>query len=97
MRRLAHAAPAMVCKISAVASGADPAWTVDSIRRWVLGCIDSFGPQRCMFASNWPIDKLFGNYPKLYAAYEQIVRDAGFADKDIDSLFAATAERVYRI
>jgi predicted TIM-barrel fold metal-dependent hydrolase len=97
MRRLAADAPAMVCKISAVASGADPAWTIDSIRRWVLGCIDAFGPQRCMFASNWPIDKLFGTYTRLYAAYEQIVRDAGFADDDIDSLFGATAERVYRI
>ena len=97
MRRLAIAAPTMVCKISAVASGADPLWTEESIRRWVLGCIEAFGPQRCMFAGNWPIDKLFGTYPKLFGAYAEIVRAAGFSESEISSLFAGNAERVYAI
>jgi predicted TIM-barrel fold metal-dependent hydrolase len=97
MKGLAVAAPTMMCKISAVASGADPSWTVDSIRRWVLGCIDAFGTQRCMFAGNWPIDKLFGTYPKLFDAYEEIVRGAGFSPSEISSLFAGNAERVYAI
>lgn len=97
MKRLAVAAPTMVCKISAIASGADPSWTVDSIRRWVLGCIEAFGPQRCMFAGNWPIDKLFGTYPKLFGAYEEIVRAAGISENEIGLLFAGNAERVYAI
>jgi predicted TIM-barrel fold metal-dependent hydrolase len=97
MKRLAAAAPTMVCKISAVASGADPSWTVESIRRWVLGCIEAFGPQRCMFAGNWPIDKLFGTYSKLFDAYEEIVRADGLSEGEISSLFAANAERVYAI
>jgi predicted TIM-barrel fold metal-dependent hydrolase len=95
LRRLAERAPNVVCKVSALASGADPAWTVASIRPWVLGCIDAFGPDRCMFASNWPVDKLFGTYPRLLAAYDDIT--AGFSTAERDALFGETAERVYRI
>jgi predicted TIM-barrel fold metal-dependent hydrolase len=94
LRRVA-AAENVVCKVSALASGADPHWTVESIRRWVLGCIDAFGPQRCMFASNWPVDKLFGTYSGLLRAYQQIVAD--FSVDEQAGLFAANAERVYRI
>jgi predicted TIM-barrel fold metal-dependent hydrolase len=97
LRGLARRVPGLVCKISALASGADPNWTVDSIRRWVLGCIEAFGTDRCMFASNWPVDKLFGRYPDLYAAYEAIVRAAGCTEDEVDALFASNAERVYAI
>jgi predicted TIM-barrel fold metal-dependent hydrolase len=97
MTRLAIASPSMVCKVSALASGADPQWTTDSIRRWLLGCIDAFGPQRCMFASNWPIDKLFGTYPRLFEAYAEIVDAAGISPTEAELMFAGNAERVYRI
>ncbi len=95
MRALASRAPNVTCKISALASGADPTWTVDSIRRWVLGCIDAFGPQRCMFASNWPVDKLFGTYREVWTAYGRIVAD--LSPDDRRELFRGTSERVYRI
>ena len=52
----------VVCKISAAAGSADPNWTVDSIRRWVLGAVDALGAERCMLGSNWPIDRLYGSY-----------------------------------
>src|SRR5207248_5547394 len=94
MARVARA-DNVVCKISALASGADPHWTVSSIRRWVLGCIDAFGTDRCMFASNWPVDKLFGTYPRLLAAYQEIV--GGFGADEREAMFAANAERIYRI
>lgn len=97
LARLATAVPTMTCKISAIASGADPHWTVGSIRRWVLGCIEAFGPARCMLASNWPVDKLFGTYERLWDAYEEILSGAGLGAADLDAVFAGTAERVYRL
>lgn len=94
LKRLATAAEGSVCKISALA-GADPRWTADSLRRWVLGCIEAFGPERCMFASNWPVDRLFGTYEAFLGAYGEIV--SGFTAGERLALFRGTAERAYRI
>ena len=85
----------VVCKISALASGADPEWTTDSIRPWVLGCIEAFGPERCMFASNWPIDRHYGTYGQLIGAYRSIVEDLSHDERR--AVLSGTAERVYRI
>jgi predicted TIM-barrel fold metal-dependent hydrolase len=87
--------PNVVCKISAAAGSADPHWTVDSIRPWVLGAVVTFGADRCMFGSNWPIDRLYGTYASVIAAYREIT--AHLPDRDRAALFHATARRVYRI
>jgi predicted TIM-barrel fold metal-dependent hydrolase len=85
----------VVVKISALASGADPEWSTDSIRPWALHCIDSFGPDRAMFATNWPIDRLYGTYADLIEAYLEIV--APLTATEQQALFSATATRVYRL
>ena len=72
---LADRGPNVVLKLSAIASSADPAWTVDSIRPWVLAAIEAFGAERCMLASNWPIDRLYGTYDRLIGAYRAIVAE----------------------
>ena len=51
----------VVCKISGLGM-CDWSWTVDSIRPWIPHCIDAFGPERCIFATNGPVDKLFSKY-----------------------------------
>jgi predicted TIM-barrel fold metal-dependent hydrolase len=48
-----------------------------------------------MFASNWPVDKLFTSYARLVEGYATIVADLSSAERR--AVFAATAERVYRI
>jgi predicted TIM-barrel fold metal-dependent hydrolase len=85
----------VVCKISSLANGADPEWTVDSLRPWVLGCLDAFGPDRCMLGTNWPIDRHYGTYRDLVDAYRVIVSDLSTAEQD--AVMWSTAERVYRI
>jgi predicted TIM-barrel fold metal-dependent hydrolase len=92
---LADAAPNVVLKLSAIASSADPIWTIDSIRPVVLRAIEAFGVGRCMFASNWPIDRLYGSYPRLIRSYRQIVAELSEADRS--ALLHGTADRVYRI
>lgn len=85
----------VVVKISALASGADAEWTLESIRPWVETCIEVFGPARSMFATNWPIDRLYGTYERLVEAYLAISSSIGAEDRA--SLFSGTAMRVYRI
>jgi predicted TIM-barrel fold metal-dependent hydrolase len=95
LRALADAVPNVVVKVSAIASAADPTWTVDSIRPWVLGCIEAFGAERSMLATNWPIDRLHGRYADLVAAYRTVVAD--LADRDRAAVLHGTARRVYRL
>lgn len=65
-------APNVAAKISGLGL-ADHDWSTDSISPWVLGVIEAFGVERCMFATNWPVDKLFSSYQDLIDAYRSIV------------------------
>lgn len=93
MRALA-ACPNVHAKISGMGM-IDHRWTVESIRPYVLETIDAFGVGRAMFASNFPVDRLYGSYAALWSAYAQCVAD--MSDADHDALFRTNAERVYRI
>ena len=72
--KLLASAPNMFCKISGLGMG-DWHWTTDSIRPLVLDAIDAFGTERCMFASNFPVDKLFSSYDDVFNAFKAITRD----------------------
>ena len=58
-------------------------------------CIDAFGPDRCMFESNYPVDRETLTYPILWNAF-QIMAD-GYSNAEQDDLFSGTATRVYRL
>jgi predicted TIM-barrel fold metal-dependent hydrolase len=73
----------------------DHRWTVESFRPLVLEAIDSFGADRCMFASNFPIDRLHASYTDLWQAYAQIV--AGMTEAEREDLFVRNAVRYYRL
>jgi predicted TIM-barrel fold metal-dependent hydrolase len=73
----------------------DHPWTVESLRPYALEAIDAFGVGRAMFASNFPVDRLYGSYAALWSAYERIVADMTAGERD--ALFRANAERFYRI
>jgi predicted TIM-barrel fold metal-dependent hydrolase len=87
-------AESAVCKISGLGMG-DNEWTVDSIRPWVMHCIEAFGVERCFFGTNWPVDKLYSDYGAVVDAYAEIV--SGFSQDEQVALFSGNAERVYRI
>jgi len=74
---------------------ADNRWTEDSIRPFVLQPIAWFGPARCMFGSNFPVDRLMASYARLWGAYRAIT--AGFSEAEKALLFRDTATRVYRL
>lgn len=64
-------------------------------RPWFEPCIESFGPSRCMFESNFPADKTGHDYVVGWNAMKQIVKGASTADKN--ELFWRCASRFYRI
>ncbi|OXJ08465.1 amidohydrolase [Burkholderia sp. AU6039] len=88
------ACPNVAVKISGLAMF-DHHWTVESLRPYVLETLDTFGVERAMFASNFPVDRLFGSYDALWQAYARIV--AGASDDERRQLFVANAECIYRI
>ena len=92
--RTAARAENVICKISGLGMG-DNRWTVDSVRPYVLACIETFGVARSLFATNWPVDSLWSGYAEIASAYNEITR--GFSDSEREALFSANAERIYRI
>jgi predicted TIM-barrel fold metal-dependent hydrolase len=68
---------------------------VASQRPYMLHAIEVFGPERCMFESNFPVEKLCVSYPVVWNAFKKLVRD--FSEDEKDSMFWGTAARVYRI
>lgn len=86
--------PNVSCKISGLAM-IDRTWTPDSLRPFVLRVIETFGPGRCMFASNFPVEKVHGSFGGFYEAYDAIT--AGFGEAERALLFGGTASRIYRL
>ena len=87
-------APNVACKLSGLAM-VDHEWTTESIRPWIEVCIEEFGPARCMFGTNWPLDGLFSDYATVVNAYREIVRE--YSADEQKQMFRTTAEGWYRI
>ena len=84
--------PNVAVKISGIGVRGQ-AWTADANREIVLATIDLFGPRRCMFASNFPVDGLCAAYGEIYGGFDAITRD--FPEGDRALLFADNARRIY--
>ncbi len=67
----------------------------DAMAPYFNSCIDLFGPQRCMFESNFPVDRASCSYTVLWNAFKRVSR--GFSDTERAALFHDTAARVYRL
>ena len=67
----------------------------DAWRPWVETAITQFGAQRCMFESNFPVDKGGASYAVLWNAFKRIAAGASADEKA--ALFADTARRVYKL
>ncbi len=67
----------------------------DAWRPYVQTCIEAFGADRCMFESNFPVDKGSCSYRHLWNAFKRLA--AGASDDERTALFSGTATRVYRL
>jgi L-fuconolactonase len=64
-------------------------------KEYYLHTIDCFGPQRCMFESNFPVDRLSISYHVIWNGFKKIVAD--FSEEEKDMMFSGTATRVYNL
>ena len=63
--------------------------------RWYHHAIECFGPERCMFESNFPVDRWSISYPVLWNGLKKIAGRYGEADRE--RFFSGTASEVYRV
>jgi L-fuconolactonase len=83
----------VVCKLSGLAMPLG-SMQPEAFAPWLEQAIEVFGPQRCLFASNFPVDGLHGTLDELFTTYSTVT--AGLDEASRDKLFATNAERVYR-
>lgn len=88
------ALPNSVCKISGLGMF-EPGWTVDTVRPIVDGCLDLFGPDRCLFGSNFPVDSLSCSYADLYARHATLLAPLSATERA--AVLGGTARRFYRL
>ncbi len=67
----------------------------DLWRPYIEPCIEAFGAERCMFESNFPVDRWGCDYATLWNAFKRIA--AGASDAEKAALFSGAAKRVYRL
>jgi len=90
---LAELGPNVVCKLSGLAMPLETLG-VDAFAPWIGYAIEVFGVDRCLFASNFPVDSMYGTFDQLYEVFSEVT--AGLDGVSREKLFASNAERVYR-
>jgi predicted TIM-barrel fold metal-dependent hydrolase len=93
MRALA-ASPHCCCKLSCLCL-LEGAWDYESNRRVVLEAIELFGPARCMFASNYPVDGLRVGFARMFEDFARMTAELAPAERQ--ALFHDTAARFYKL
>jgi predicted TIM-barrel fold metal-dependent hydrolase len=86
--------PNVRVKISGLGQAGQP-WTVGSNGGIVRDTIAIFGPERCMFASNFPVDSLCASFATIFDGFRQIVEDLPVDAQT--ALFHDTARKVYAL
>ena len=88
------AAPNVAVKISGLGEPGRP-WSLKRNRDIILAIIDMFGVERCMFASNFPVDSLVGDFHTIFSGYAEATAPMGHEVQA--QLFADNARRLYRL
>jgi predicted TIM-barrel fold metal-dependent hydrolase len=86
--------PNVAVKISGIGQRGEP-WTADANRGIVRTVIDLFGIDRCMFASNFPVDGLCASFTTIFDGFREIVSDLAMDSQR--ALFRDNAMRIYGI
>jgi predicted TIM-barrel fold metal-dependent hydrolase len=90
--KMASECPNISVKISGIGIPNNP-WTAEANRQVVKTLIEFFGIDRCMFASNFPVDKICATFDEIFLGFEEIVSD--LTDGEQDKLFRLNAVRTY--
>jgi predicted TIM-barrel fold metal-dependent hydrolase len=86
--------PNVHCKISSLVQPGEP-WTYEDNLPIIQDTLRIFGVDRCMFASNFPVDGIKASWDYIYQAFKRAT--AEMPDADRAKLFSANAAAFYRI
>jgi L-fuconolactonase len=90
------ARPNVFCKLSGLVTEADwTKWTVEDLRPYATHVLESFGPARVMFGSDWPVCELAATYEQVYESARTVTSALSPAEQD--EVFGGTARRAYPI
>jgi L-fuconolactonase len=88
--------PNVHCKLSGMITEADgQRWTAADLKPYVQTALECFGPERCVFGSDWPVCELAGTYEQVYHALGEALGPVSEAERGL--IFGGTARRFYRI
>lgn len=88
--------PNLTCKLSGLVTEAGPAWTPESFEPYVDHLLESFGPGRLMFGSDWPVCTLAASYAEVTALARELLASR-LSDDEQATVFGATAVSAYRL
>ncbi len=84
-----------LCKLSGLATEAAPDWTVETLRPYVDHLLASFGPERLLWGSDWPVVELAGGFERWRAASLELL--AGLDERERAGVLGGNAVRFYGI
>jgi len=94
--RAAAKFPNMYCKISGMVTEADwENWKPTDLKPYVDIALEVFGPERCMYGSDWPVCELAGTYEQVIGAARELL--CGLSESEQADVFGGTAKRFYGI
>jgi L-fuconolactonase len=93
--RAAAAHPRVWAKVSGLDTAAGPGWSVDELRPAFEVALETFGAERLMFGSDWPVTRLVSGYGDVVGATHALV--AGLSPREQQRILGGTAVEVYRL
>ncbi|MEM7099719.1 MAG: amidohydrolase family protein [Pseudomonadota bacterium] len=79
----------------------DSPWSSDQFLQTLLPryqyAMEAFGPDRCMFESNFPVDKDCISYRTLWNLFKKLAHEFGLSESEKSDVFCGTAARAYRL
>ncbi|MEX0367035.1 MAG: amidohydrolase [Ruegeria sp.] len=83
------------CKLSGLVTEAAAGWTVDDLKPYVTHLLDTFGPERLIWGSDWPVCTLASSYERWLEATDILLGDLDRAAKS--AILGGNATRAYRL
>ena len=89
------ARPRTWCKLSGLVERAGVEWTAATLRPWVGALLDTFGPERLIYASNWPVMTLMSTYARWLDTLDALLDEFGLDAGERAAIFRDNAMAVY--
>lgn len=94
--RAAAGCPNIWCKLSGMATEAEwQTWKVADFKPYVDAALESFGPSRCMYGSDWPVCVVASSYERQYAALVELI--GGLSESERSAILGGTAMAFYGV